>query len=118
LAHEPKSGTRLKISLSRAEQQEKEQEKYGMSNKWETTASEAQKLAKSRIQQPSCIDIGRSFASASNGDEHKRILFHSLYGDEAITHWSGKLKNDPLDSHLTLFYATASKPFARSSAIN
>jgi hypothetical protein len=79
----------LKIALSRAEQQEKDQEKYGMSNKWETAASEAQKLAKSRIQQPSCIDIGHSFASASDCDERKRILFNSLYGDEAITHWSG-----------------------------
>lgn len=105
------------LKIATAEQKEKDQEYYSISRTWETTSSEGQKLAKSRIQKPSCIDIGHSLASGSEVDEDKRILFHSLYSNEAITHWSEKLKDSPPDFPLTSFSPSAAKPFfARSSA--
>ncbi len=106
----------LAIAISRAEQKEKDQEHYNIGRTWETTSREGQKLAKSRIQKPSCIDTGHSLASDSDVDEDKRILFNSLYGNEAITHWSEKLKDGLPDFPLTSFLPSAAKPFARSSA--
>lgn len=105
----------LKIAISKAEREEKDQEQR-YSNNWETTARDAQKLAKGQIQTPSCIDKGHSLAATVIAEEEKSILFNSLYNKEAITHWSEKLKGGSPDFPLTSNLLSTSRPFARSSA--
>lgn len=84
---------------------------------WESTTSEAQKLAKSRILVPSCIDKGHSIAALwplSKNDED--ILSKKLYHEEAITHWSENHKGGPQNFPATVTLSSTS-PSARCSAL-